>query len=113
MPVRETLGLSTRSFFLQEPPPEQALFGNGGQYVEITLFFTGCKKPVELLRKGTEKKAVQKEDPLDLLLKMVNEIVRRNRGVMKLQGDEREAKLSISLEFPVERRRTFEHPSGN
>jgi len=113
MPAHETLGLSTRSFFLQEPPPEEALFGKGGQYVEITLFFTGCKKPVEPLKEGTESKALQKEDPLDLLLKMVNEMARRNRGVMKLQGDENEAKLSISLGFPVERRRTFYHPNDN
>jgi hypothetical protein len=113
MPVHETLGLSTRSFFLQKPPPEQALFGRGGQHVEITLFFTGCKKPVEPLQEGTESKAVQKEDRLDLLLKMVNETVRRNRGVMKLHRDEKEAKLSISLEFPVERRRAFYHSNDN
>jgi len=112
MPLHETLGFSTRSFF-QELPPEQALFGKEGQYVEITLFFTGCKKPVEHPKEGTKSKAVQKEDSLNLLLKMVNEMARRNRGVMKLQGDEKETKLSISLEFPVERRRTFYHPSNN
>ena len=107
MSLRETLGLSTRSFFLQEPPPGQALFGKGGQYVEIGLFFTGCKKPAAPLKEGMEGKAIQKKDRLDILLKMVDEMVRGNRGVMKVQGDEREAKLSISLEFPVERRRTF------
>ena len=113
MPLHETLGFSTRSFFLQEPCPEQASFGKGGQYVEITLFFTGRQKLGQPLKQGTEGKGVQNEDRLDLLLKMVNELVRRNRGVMKLQGDETEAKLSISVEFPVERRRAFYHPSDH
>jgi hypothetical protein len=106
-PPHEALGLLTRSFFLQEPPPEQALHGKGGQYVEITLLFAGGKKPVGPLKEGTGSSG------LDLLLKMVDEIVRRNRGVMKLQGDEKEGKLSISLQFPVERRRAFSHPNDN
>lgn len=107
MPSHETLGFFTRSFVLQEPHPEQTLFRKGGQYVEITLFFTGCKKPVGSFGRGKESGAIQKEDSLDLILRMVKEMVHRNRGVMKFQGDEKEAKLSISLEFPVERRRAF------
>ena len=113
MPLHETLGLSTRSFFLQEPPPEQALFGKSGQYVEITLFFTGRQRPVGPLKQGTEIESVSKEERSDLVLSMVNELVRRNRGVMRLRGNEKEAKLSISLEFPVERRRAFYHPNDN
>jgi hypothetical protein len=113
MPLHATVGLSTRSIFLQKPPPEQALLSKGGQCVEITLFFTGCQKPAEPPKQGKKSKAAQKDDYLDLLLKMVNELVRRNRGVMKLQGDEAEAKLSISLQFPVERRRAFYHPSDH
>jgi hypothetical protein len=113
MPSHETLGFLTRSFFLQEPHQEQTLFRKGGEYVEITLFFTGCKKPVEPFGRETESKAIQREDSLDLILGMVKEMVRRNRGVMKFQGDEREARLSISLEFPVERRRAFYDPNDH
>ncbi len=113
MPSYEILGLLTRSFILQEPPPEHALFGKGGRYVEIALFFTGRRKAVEPSGKGIESRAIQREDSLGLILRMVDEVVRRNRGVMKLRESEAEAKVSISLEIPVERRRAFYHPNDN
>ena len=113
MPCHETLGLITRSFVLQEPPPERALFGKGGRHVEITLFFAGVKKPVELSGREIESRAIQREDSLGLILRMVEEMVRRNRGVMKLRENEKEEKISISLEIPVERRRAFHHQSDN
>ncbi|MGB7575263.1 MAG: hypothetical protein WBN53_15530 [Thermodesulfobacteriota bacterium] len=113
MSSRETLGLLTRSFVLQEPPPEQAWFGKGGRYVEIILFFIGRKKPAGPFGREMESGAFQREDSLDLIIRMVAEMVRRNRGVMKFRGDEKEAKFSISLEFPVERRRAFYNPNDN
>jgi len=41
---------------------------------------------------------------MDLILRLVEEMVHQNRGVMNFQADEKEAKRFISLEFPVERR---------
>jgi hypothetical protein len=60
-----------------------------------------------------ESGAFQREDSLDLIIRMVEEMVRRNRGVMKFRRDEKEAKFSISLEFPVERRRVFYNPNDS
>ncbi len=113
MSSHETLGVLTRSLVLEKPPPEQALFGKGGRCVEITLFLTGCKKFVESFGREMERETIQREDSLDLILKMVDEVVRRNQGVIKFRAHEKEAKLSISLEFPVERRRAFYHPDDN
>ncbi len=113
MPSHGTLGLVTRSFVLQKLPPGDAVFGIGGRYVEIALFFTGRKKPKEPFGGKIESEAIQKEDRLHLVLRMVEEIIRRNRGVMKLRENEKEAKLSISLEIPVERRIAYYHPNDN
>ena len=113
MSSHETLGFLTRSLVLEEPPPEQALFGKRGGYVEIILFFTGRKKPGGPFVKEMESRAFQMEDSLDLIIRMVEETVRRNRGVMKFRGHEKEGKFSISLEFPVERRRVFYDPNDN
>lgn len=104
MPSHETLGFLTQSFVLQEQHPEQTLFKKNEPYVETTLFFTGFKRPVEPFGMGRETEAVQEKDSLDLILRLVKEMVHKNRGVMKLQGDKKDAKLFISLEFPVERR---------
>jgi hypothetical protein len=49
--------------------------------------------------------AHQKEKILDLALRLVDEIVQRNRGMMKFEEDEKRAKATISLRFPVERRK--------
>jgi len=111
MPSHETLGFLTQSFVLEEQPPGQTLFRKGEPYVETTLFFTGFRKPVEPFGRRTEIEGIQKEDSLDLVLRLVKELVHRNRGVMKLQGDEKETKLSISLGFPVERRTVFHDPN--
>jgi hypothetical protein len=113
IPPHEILGLITRSFVLQEPPPERAPFGKGGRHVEITLFFTGAKKSAEPSGREIESRAIQREDSLSLILKMVEEMVRRNRGVMKLRENEKEARLSISLEIPAERRRAFHYQNDN
>jgi hypothetical protein len=113
MPSHETLGFLTRSFVLQKPHPERALFRKSEQYVEITLFLTGFKKQAEPFGRRTEIGGIQKGNGLDLLLRLVKEMVHRYRGVMKLQAEEKEARLSISLEFPVERRTVFYDPKDN
>lgn len=104
MPSHETLGFLTQSFVLQEQHPEKTLFRKDEPYVETTLFFTGFRRPVEPFGMGRETEPVQEKDSLDLILRLVKEMVDKNRGVMKLQGDKKDAKLFISLEFPVERR---------
>ena len=113
MPSHETLGFSTQSFALQEPLPRQTLSRIGGPYVQTTLFFTGLKKRAEPFGSGTGIERKPEEDSLDLMLKLVKDLVHRNRGVMTLQKDEKEAKQSISLGFPVERRTVFYYPNTN
>ncbi len=113
MPSHETLGFLTQSFVLQEPHPKQTLLRKSEPYVKTTLFFTGLEKPVEPFGRGTGIEGMPKEDSLDLILKLVKDLVHRNRGVMTLQGDEKEARQSISLEFPVERRTVLHDPNNN
>ena len=57
--------------------------------------------------------AHQKERILDLALRLVDEIVQRNRGMMKFEEDEKKGKTTISLRFPVERRKMvyYQQPS--
>jgi hypothetical protein len=44
---------------------------------------------------------------LDIALRLVDEIVQRNRGMMKFEEDEKKGKATISLRFPVERRKVI------
>jgi hypothetical protein len=112
IPPNETLGFLTKSFVLQGAGQDQDLVGKGERYVEITVFFTGWKKPSEPMGTGAGIQTSQKEEMMDSVLRMVEEVVHRNRGVMKFQADEKEAKKFISLEFPVERRTVVHYPNN-
>ncbi len=53
---------------------------------------------------------ISKEDPLDLVLKLVQEIVQKNRGTMTFDADEKKLRTYISLTLPIERRKVFFFP---
>jgi hypothetical protein len=105
------MGLYTRSFILEKEGGEgPALFQKDGRYVEISVIFMGYKKQAEL-EKGATKS--QKEEPLDLILRFVKEVVQRNQGTIRIEADERKGKTLISLRFPVERRKVVYYQSMN
>jgi hypothetical protein len=70
----------------------------------------GYKKPAE---QGIGGATLQKGEPLDLILRFVKEVVQRNRGIMRIEADEKKAKTFISLRFPVERRKVVYYQSVN
>ena len=71
------------------------------------------KKSVECGETGLEIGTFGREEGADLLLQLVKEVVHRNRGVMKIKVDEKEAKVYVVLEFPVERRTTLYYQNDN
>ena len=100
MPPGVSFGLFTKTLTLQrETGDDEALARKEGKYVEILMVFTGYKKQTVGIP------AHQKEGILNLTLRLVDEIVQRNRGLMKFEEDEKKEKTTISLRFPVERRK--------
>ena len=113
MPPSVSFGLFTRSLTLQrETGDDEALVRKEGNYVEILMVHTGYKKPIDPLGPASGIPARQKEGILDLTLRLVDEIVQRNRGVMKFEEDEKKQKATISLRFPVERRKVVYYQSA-
>jgi hypothetical protein len=106
-----SMGLYTRSFVLEKEMGQgPAFFQKDGRYIEITLIFIGYKK---LSEQGMRTTGFQKEEPLDLILRFVKEVVQRNQGIMRIEPDEKKGKTLISLRFPVERRRVVYYQSVN
>ncbi len=103
-----SMALYTRSFTLEREQGGPDLPRKDSRYIEISLGFMGYKKPDQ----GTGR-TLQKEEPLELILRFVKEVVQRNRGVMKIDADERKGKTFISLRFPVERRKVVYYQSAN
>jgi light-regulated signal transduction histidine kinase (bacteriophytochrome) len=105
-----SMGLYTRSFVLEKEMGQgPSLFQKDGRYIEISVIFMGYKKPAEQ-EVGTP---TLKEEPLELILRFVKEVVQRNQGTMRVEGDEKKAKTLISLKFPVERRKVVYYQALN
>ncbi len=114
-----SIGFLTKSLILERGVSEgQGLFKKDDNYVEILIQFTGHGMQMEELQKGLQiqmnqkKKLMNFESVFDLELRLVEDIVKRNRGMSKLEVDEKKSKTAILLRFPVERRKVFYQPEN-
>lgn len=94
--------------------------GNGGEpslsskekkYIEILIVFTGYKKPSEPLDPLLGLPSPRSEEVADLEIRLLKEMVERNRGRMTFEVNERKLRTLISLKFPVERRKVITYRS--
>jgi len=120
-PPNGNIEFLTKFFILQRGVVGvQSFFERYGGYIEILVVFPSNRKPVG--RSGIPLEGIpstQKDEALDLILRLVKEVVLRNRGIMKFETDERKAKVIIPLGFPVERRKvvfyepiSIKHPTN-
>jgi nitrogen-specific signal transduction histidine kinase len=110
-PPNWNIGLSTRSFILEKEATKiQDLFQKDKRYIEVIVIFAGYRKADE---PGLATSILQKEETSEIILRFVKEVVRRNRGMMKIGTDEKKTRTFISLRFPVERRKIVYYQSVN
>jgi nitrogen-specific signal transduction histidine kinase len=83
------------------------------RYVEILIVFTGYKKPLEQFETVLGIPAVQKEEAIELELRLIKEIIQKNQGMMKFEVNEKKPRTVISLKFPIERRRLIYYQPAN
>ena len=76
-----------------------------GRYIEILIVFTGYKKPVEQFGSVLGIPALQKEEAVELELRLIKEIIQKNQGMMKFEVNEKKPRTIVSLKFPIERRK--------
>jgi hypothetical protein len=82
-----------------------------GKFVEILIGFTGHKKLNQNSEIERTIQTLEKEEPMDFILRLVKEVVQKNQGIMNMEVDEKKSKTLISLKFPVERRKVFRFQS--
>ena len=103
MPLAGSLEFSTKSVNLEEETREdQAFFKKNRNLIEVLVAFTYSKEP-------KEHEASQKQVVPDLMLRLVDAIVERNRGMTKVELNETKGRRFISLKFPIERRRVVRY----
>jgi len=112
MPQSGRIGIITRPFTYQKESGESNVLPlEKGKYVEISVIFDGYKtaEPIETLLKYPY--SPKKNGRVDFELKLIQEIVKKNQGIMEFGVDLKKERTSIFLKFPVERRKIVYYQS--
>jgi nitrogen-specific signal transduction histidine kinase len=114
IPLNGSIGFLTKSSnTTKEIEPNNPLSQKDRGYIEIMVIFTGYKKPSEQLNKVLGIPVPEQEETIELELRLINEIIQKNWGMMKFEVNEKKPRTLISLRFPIERRKVLYYPSAN
>jgi len=114
IPPSGSIGFLTKSFDLPaQTADDKKFYLEDGRQIEILIVFTGYKKPVEQFETILGIPAVQKEEAIELELRLIKEIIQKNSGMMKFEVNEKKPRTLISLKFPIERRKLIYYQPVN
>jgi len=114
IPPNGSMGFLTKSLGLSaQTAPDKNRYQKDGTYVEILIVFTGYKRPVEQFENILGIHEFQKEEAMELELRLIREIIQKNQGMMKFEVNEKKPRTLISLQFPIERRKLVYYQPGN
>ena len=112
IPPNGSIGLLTKSWLPpREPKGEESLPEREKESIEVLMVFTGFKRPVDMAQTVLGVSSLQKEETFDLELRLIHEILRKNRGTIKFEVSEKKPRTLISLRLPIERRRVIYYSS--
>lgn len=81
------------------------------KYIEILMVFTGYKQPIEPMDTLLGVSTPRAEAFPDIELRLIKEMIERNRGMMTFEVNEKKLRTMVSLKFPAERRRIITYQS--
>ncbi len=112
IPPQGSLGFLTRFFEGQETREEgKTLSQSDGKYIEILVAFTGYEKGSHPFETELVNPAPQQGGMDDFVLRLAEEIIKKNRGMIKFKVDDEKPITLISLTLPVERRKMVHYQS--
>jgi len=112
IPPQGSIGFMTRSLEAQEVQNVgKSPLQKDGKYIEILIGFTCYKNGGEQLGAILENPASPQIERDDFILRLVEEIIRVNRGTMRIRVDSEKPVTLISLMLPIERRRRVQYQS--
>lgn len=97
-----SIGFLTKSFDFQEVKEEaQAFPKKDGKYIEILIFFITHEKVNESSGAKLRPQGLVRENENNFILPLVEEIIRINRGIMRVKADQKKLWTQISLILPA------------
>ena len=110
LPLHGSIEFLTRPLHSQTlAHPDQILSKQNGKDVEISVAFTGFKKPRAQLETSLCREGIMP----GLELRLVGDVVKRNHGTMKLMEEAEMARTHIFMKFPGERRKRVYYQTVN
>jgi nitrogen-specific signal transduction histidine kinase len=114
IPPNGSIGFLTKTFNgRKQTGDDKGVLQKDGGYIEILIVYTGYKKPVEQLKAVLGIPTIKQEEPIELELRLIKEIIEKNKGMIKFEINEKKPRTLISLKFPIERRKVIYYPSTN
>lgn len=112
IPPQGSIGFLTRSLEVQEVQEGgKSPLQKDGKYIEILIGFTCYKKGGEPLEAVLGNPASSQNERDDFILRLVEEIIKLNRGMMRIRVDSEKPITLISLLLPIERRKRVQYQS--
>lgn len=114
IPPNGSIGLLTKTLQSQtDGNGKKTLSRKDERCIEIMMVFTGYKKSPDQFESVLGIRTLQHEEPIELELRLIKEMIQKNRGTMTLEVNEKKPRTLISLTFPIERRNVMYYPSTN
>jgi nitrogen-specific signal transduction histidine kinase len=114
IPPSGSIGFLTKSLDVQrQTEDDKAVLQTDGRYIEVLVVFTGYKKQVEQLETVLGIPALRQEESIELEMRLIKEIIEKNRGMIKFEINPKKPRTLISLKFPIERRKVIYYQSTN
>jgi len=82
-------------------------------YIEILMVFTSYKKAIEPMDTLLGVPSLREQELNDLEIRLIKEMIERNRGMMKFEVNEKKLRTLVSLKLPAERRKVITYQSTN
>lgn len=106
VPVNETISFVMKAFDLQDGlNADKTLAESRAGYVEVAVGFNGNNKTQNPLEKIAGTSGDQGEDAIGLILRLVKEVLQKNKGIMLMEANGKRPNTLVTLRFPVERRK--------
>ena len=113
VPPHGSIGFLTKATVTPKGSKEEGRPEKEGESIEILMIFTGFKRQMRMDETIFGTPSIQPEDTMELELRLIHEILKKNRAMMKMEVNEKKPRTLVSLILPVERRRVIYYPSAN
>ena len=113
VPPHGSIGFLTKSIVTPSRLKDRIRSEKEGESIEVLMIFSGFRRQMAAEETIFGIPSAQSEDSMELELRLIHEILKKNRGMMRIEVNEKKPRTLVSFILPVERRKVTYYPSAN